>query len=98
MYKMNKGPWGSRAWFRAKGDALRRLVETHDPTCQEFQEILPQFGPLNGFPSYDDPATWDPLWRIFTELRSYHEAGPTLKLMRWMSIKEMVEWCRLLIP
>ena len=98
VYKMNGGPYGSQQWFRAKQQFHARWMNSHTKDSQEFIEILPELGPLHGEPDFMREDARTRLWQCMWQLKSFTEVGPTLKLMRWGSIAEVVEFYRPELP
>ena len=94
VYRMNLGPYGSQAWHTTKREFLDRFIRSHTKYGEAFQSILPTFGPANGQPDYHRPESLDILWDKFTSMRSFREVGPSIKMMRWMSVKEVVDFYR----
>ena len=83
---LNHGPFRSGAWGKAKQSTLRTSVATRTPESEDFREAARRTAALDGKTLHSD-AEYAEKFRQFSTLPSCHEAGPVLKLARWMYIQ-----------
>ena len=93
LVNMNSGPYKSNAWFVQKKEALAHLLATGDLSDPELVQDLQLFAESNGWPT----GSREELEAVRDRLRtmsSCNEVGPTVKLMRWLSIQEGWSWIK----
>jgi hypothetical protein len=93
VWNMNAGPFRSRQWFRAKQEALRRLLSSMTVDSPEFQAIVHEFANDNSLPSQTREEQ-EIVFKRLASMRSFIKVGPILKLMRWCSITQVRNFYR----
>ena len=91
---LNHGPFRSGAWGRAKQAALRTSTLTRSSHSAEFRAAATRQAQLLRKPVPQSDEDFEVAWRRFQTLPSCHEAGPVLKLARWLSINECWSYYR----
>ena len=83
---MNYGPFKSRSWKVGKQSFVTRFFSENSVDHEEFQKEAPSLCAEAGFECDAEGvlATWEPM----QSLRSFSEAGPIIKLMRFHSIND----------
>ena len=90
---LNHGPFRSGAWGKSKQNTLKTTLDTRTEYSDDFREAARRTAALLGSTAESDLdfAFW---WHKLGTLPSCHEAGPILKLARWMSIQECWDYYR----
>jgi len=90
---MNHGPFRSRMWRRSKEAFLDRWLSENTVDSPFFVGALPRLAAETGH----DQNSAEGRQQIFDSLSytpTFRQAGPVMKLMRWMSIGDCWEWHR----
>ena len=90
----NHGPFRSGAWGRRKQETLTAYVASHTSRDAEFREAAVKQAVLSDRPIPRTDAEFEAEWAMFGCIRSCCEAGPILKMARWMSIEECWDYYR----
>ena len=88
FYNVNYGPAGSRAWMQRKIQQTQEFMDRFTAFDKMFTDYVPLICEERGVP---EPQSPEDLQRLFDEmktLKTLHQHGPCVKLMRWFSFFE----------
>ena len=86
LFNFNHGPFKSKAWGRAKQEALKTITETLDSTDASFRAVAQQQAIVDGVRRSLTDEEYEERFKAMGCMRSCHEAGPACKFSRWMSV------------
>lgn len=98
VWNMNAGPYRSGQWYRSKQEALKHFCGTRGADDPDIKAILPQLAHRSGLPCRDEVDELQVYNTCFCGMRSFHEDGPVLKLMRWCGLREVRDFYHAEMP
>ena len=88
---LNRGPFGSGAWYMVKQEFLQQWLDSHSVHSVEFQLIVHELGRSMELPT----ATLCEQQYVYDRMgamASFNERGVQCKLSRWYSINDSWKW------
>ena len=92
LYNINYGPFGKGAYFDEKKEMLSHFLASEDHNGRIFRKYAPQYAASLGDTTLETEADYKALFDTLTELPSFTNKGPVVKLMRWYAWWSSFDW------